>query len=53
MITGGDQEAERAAKLTALREAIATGLASDPGLSEEAVFDRLEAKILAMAEDAA
>jgi antitoxin ParD1/3/4 len=47
-----EYEAERAAKLQALREAVAVGLASGPDLSEEEVFDRLEAKYLAMAEAA-
>jgi antitoxin ParD1/3/4 len=47
-----EHEAEQAAKLQALREAVAVGLASGPDLSEEEVFDRLEAKYLAMAEAA-
>ena len=38
--------------LQALREAIAVGLASGPGIPEEEVFDRLEAKYRAMAEKA-
>ena len=46
------QEAEHAARLQALREAIAVGLNSGPALSEEEVFDELEAKLLAMAENA-
>lgn len=45
-----EREAERAAKLKALREAIAVGLASGPDLSEEEVFDELEAKLQAMVE---
>lgn len=45
-----EREAEQAAKLKALREAIALGLASGPGIAEEEVFDRLEAKYRAMAE---
>lgn len=45
-----EHEAEQAAKLQALREAIALGLESGPGLSESEVFDRLEAKYQAMAE---
>ncbi|NCN72378.1 MAG: type II toxin-antitoxin system ParD family antitoxin [Betaproteobacteria bacterium] len=45
-----DHEAQQAAKLQALREAVAVGLASGPDLLEEEVFDRLEAKYLAMAE---
>ena len=45
-----NHESEQAAKLQALREAVAVGLASGPCLSEEEVFDRLEAKYLAMAE---
>ncbi|BAO82721.1 predicted transcriptional regulators containing the CopG/Arc/MetJ DNA-binding domain [Serpentinimonas maccroryi] len=47
-----EREAEQAAKLQALREAIAVGLASGPCLSEAEVFDRLEAKFLALAEAA-
>ncbi len=47
-----EREAEQAAKLQALREAVAVGLASGPDLSEDEVFDRLEAKYLAMAEAA-
>lgn len=47
-----EREAEQAAKLQALREAIALGLASGPDLSEEEVFDELEAKLQAMAEKA-
>jgi antitoxin ParD1/3/4 len=35
-----------------LREAIAVGLASGPDLSEEEVFDELEAKLQAMVEKA-
>jgi len=45
-----EHEAEQAAKLQALREAIAVGLASGPDLSEEEVFDDLEAKLQAMIE---
>jgi antitoxin ParD1/3/4 len=45
-----EREAEQAAKLKALREAIAVGLASGPDLSEEEVFDELEAKLQAMVE---
>ena len=47
-----EREAEQATKLQALREAIAVGLASGPGIPEEQVFDRLEAKYRAMAEKA-
>jgi len=47
-----ESEAERAAKLHALREAIGTGLASGPGIPEDTVLGRLEAKYLAMAEKA-
>lgn len=47
-----EREAEQAAKLQALREAVTVGLASGPDLSEDEVFDRLEAKYLAMAEAA-
>lgn len=45
-----NHESQQAAKLQALREAVAVDLASGPCLSEEDVFDRLEAKYLAMAE---
>lgn len=47
-----EHEAEQAAKLQALREAVATGLASGPDLTEDEVFDELEAKLQAMAEKA-
>ena len=47
-----EREAEQAAKLQALREAIAVGLASGPDLSEDEVFNELEAKLQAMAEKA-
>ena len=47
-----EREAEQATKLQALREAIVVGLASGPGIPEEEVFDRLEAKYRAMAEKA-
>ena len=47
-----ERETEHAAKLQALREAIAVGLASGPDLSEEEVFDELEAQLQAMAEKA-
>ncbi|MBW7901092.1 MAG: type II toxin-antitoxin system ParD family antitoxin [Rhodocyclaceae bacterium] len=47
-----EREAEQAAKLQALREAIAAGLASGPDIPADKVFDRLEAKYLAMAEAA-
>lgn len=47
-----EREAEQASKLQALREAIAVGLASGPALSEEEVFDDLEARLLEMAERA-
>lgn len=45
-----DAEAEQAAKQQALREAIAVGLASGPGVQADEVFARLESKYLAMAE---
>jgi antitoxin ParD1/3/4 len=45
-----EREAERAAKLQALREAIAVGLASGPDLLEDEVFDALEAELHALAE---
>ena len=41
-----EREAEQAAKLQALREAIALGLASGPDIPADEVFDRLEAKYL-------
>ena len=47
-----EREAEQAAKLQALREAIAVGLASGLDIPADEVFDRLEAKYLAMAEAA-
>lgn len=47
-----EREAEQAAKLQALREAIAVGLASGPGTPADEVFDRLEAKYQAIAESA-
>ena len=48
-----EREAEQAAKLQSLRDAMAVGLASGPGVSGDEVFDRLEAKCLAMAENGA
>lgn len=45
-----EREAEQAARLQALREAITVGLASGPDLPEEEVFDGLEAKLRRMAE---
>ena len=47
----GDQECRRTYN-EALREAIAVGLASGPDIPADEVFDRLEAKYLAMAEAA-
>ena len=47
-----EREAEQTAKLQALREAIAVGLASGRDIPADEVFDRLEAKYLAMAEAA-
>ena len=47
-----EREAEQATKLQALREAIAVGLASGPDLSEDEVFNELEAKLQAMVEKA-
>lgn len=47
-----DQEAQQAAKLQALREAIAVGLTSGPDLTEEDVFDELEARLHAVASAA-
>lgn len=45
-----EREAEQAAKLQALRDSVAVGLASGPELTEEEVFDELEAKLEAMAD---
>jgi antitoxin ParD1/3/4 len=45
-----EHEAEQAAKLQALREAVAIGLASGPDIPADELFDRLEAKYQAMAE---
>lgn len=45
-----DAETEKAAKQQALREAIAVGLASGSGIPADEIFDRLEAKYLAMTE---
>jgi antitoxin ParD1/3/4 len=45
-----EREADQATKLQALREAIAGGLASGSDLSEEEVFEELEAKLGAMVE---
>lgn len=39
-----EREAEQVAKLQALREAVAAGLASGPDIPADEVFDRLEAK---------
>jgi len=47
-----NHEAEQAAKLQSLREAIAVGLASGPDLSEEEAFGELEAKLQSMVEKA-
>ncbi|WP_320056368.1 type II toxin-antitoxin system ParD family antitoxin [Desulfuromonas thiophila] len=45
-----DAEAEQAAKQQALREAIAVGMASGPGIPADEVFARLETKYLVMAD---
>jgi len=45
-----EHETEQATKLQTLREAISVGLTSGPSVPAEEVFDRLEAKYLAMAE---
>lgn len=45
------QEAEQQAKLQRLREAITLGL-DGPGIPADETFDRLEAKYLAMVENA-
>lgn len=47
-----EHEAEQAAKLQALREAIAVGMSSGPDLSEDEVFDELEIKLQSLAEKA-
>ena len=44
-----DQQQQASLKLEAIRAAIATGLASGPGIAADEVFDRLEAKYKAMA----
>ena len=44
-----DQQQQASLKLEVLRAAIATGLASGPGIAADEVFDRLEAKYQAMA----
>ncbi len=46
-----DQQTQASMKMDALRAAIASGMASGPGIPAEAVFDRLEAKYRAMAAD--
>lgn len=43
-----DQQALQAAKLEALREAVAAGLASGADLTEDQVFGDLDAKLQAM-----
>ncbi len=45
-----DNEAQQNAKLKALREAIAVGIASGTDLSEAEVFDELETRLQAMVE---
>jgi len=47
-----DQQQQASLKLDALRAAIASGLASGPGVPADEVFDRLEAKYRTMAGDA-
>ena len=47
-----DQQQQASLKLDALRAAIATGLASGPGVPADEVFDRLETKYRSMAGDA-
>lgn len=47
-----NQEAQLAAKLKTLREAVALELASGPGIPEDGVFDELEAKFQATADHA-
>jgi len=46
-----EREAEQAAKLQSLRDAMAVGLAGGPGVSGDEVFDRLEAKFSNQAGD--
>lgn len=43
-----DQQIQASMKVDALRAAIASGMASGPGIPAEEVFDRLEAKYRAM-----
>jgi len=45
-----EAEAEHVVKQQALREAMAVGMASGPGIPADEVFQRLEAKYLAMSE---
>jgi len=45
-----EAEAEHVVKQLALREAMAVGMASGPGIPADEVFQRLEAKYLAMSE---
>lgn len=47
-----DQQKQASLKLDALRTAIATGLASGPGIPADEVFDRLETRYRGMADDA-
>jgi antitoxin ParD1/3/4 len=44
-------ESKQEAKLQALREAVAIGLASGPDLTEAEVFDELEAELQALADE--
>lgn len=48
-----DQQQQASLKLDALRAAIATGMSSGPGIPADEVFERLDAKYRAMADDAA
>lgn len=48
-----DQEQEATLKRDALRTAIAAGLVSGAGIPADEVFDRLEAKYQAMADNSA
>jgi antitoxin ParD1/3/4 len=43
-----DQQIQASMKVDALRAAIASGMASGPGIPADEVFDRLEAKYRAM-----
>jgi antitoxin ParD1/3/4 len=46
-----DQQTQASMQMDALRAAIASGMASGPGIPADIVFDRLEAKYRAMDAD--